>query len=262
LQSDDSRLFRCDVFGEVVQWKVDSDRSALEFILGLHDMFSRVMMKQSLGIDPWWVGDGVKTVREGSSGKHYSWYKRVSSNQRRLLETEAETTTKADQGRDVADGSENDEGDDEAGAAGDDPERASEQGNADGKAADVEINDDDEIERVENVVDEGNAVKGVFGGEVEHTDQEVRAVDSEKRGDSSDLEDEIAEEIGYDYEGDWSPLSQRDYSAYDAWMGVLSAKAKRYFVRIVPSSEVGVVSYEEYLRSLEQQEQGQGQQQR
>ena len=68
LKSDDSRLFRCDVFGEVVQWEVNNDKSALEFVLGLHDMWSGVIVSES-GMSPWWMGDDVVTVPEGRT-KH------------------------------------------------------------------------------------------------------------------------------------------------------------------------------------------------
>jgi hypothetical protein len=43
LALEDARLFRCDVYGEVLQWDASSDRAALEFIVGLHDMWSRVI---------------------------------------------------------------------------------------------------------------------------------------------------------------------------------------------------------------------------
>jgi UDP-glucuronate 4-epimerase len=61
LKNEDTRLFRCDVFGEVVQWDVGTDEVAFEFIVGLHDMWSRVIVKES-GDEPWWLGDGVITV--------------------------------------------------------------------------------------------------------------------------------------------------------------------------------------------------------
>ena len=61
LQKEDSRLFRCDVFGEVVQWNVGTDSKAFEFIMSLHDMWSRVITQDN-GIEPWWLGDGVVTV--------------------------------------------------------------------------------------------------------------------------------------------------------------------------------------------------------
>jgi hypothetical protein len=52
LQSEDSRLFRCDVFGELIQWQVGSDQSAFEFVLELHDMWSSVIVKKA-GLQPW-----------------------------------------------------------------------------------------------------------------------------------------------------------------------------------------------------------------
>lgn len=56
---DDGRLFRCDVFTEVMQWNVPSEQSALDFILGLHDVWSRLMVEKS-GLEPWWTGDKVQ----------------------------------------------------------------------------------------------------------------------------------------------------------------------------------------------------------
>lgn len=77
LKNEDSRLFRCDVFGEVVQWDVGTDEKAFEFIIGLHDMWSRVIVKER-GDDPWWLGDGVITVPQN--------YVDVASPMRRLQE--------------------------------------------------------------------------------------------------------------------------------------------------------------------------------
>mmetsp|Transcript_3405 Transcript_3405/g.5779 ORF Transcript_3405/g.5779 Transcript_3405/m.5779 type:complete len:443 (-) Transcript_3405:1080-2408(-) len=63
LQNEDSRNLRCDVFGELVQWDVDTDEEALGFIIGLHDMWTRVVAKEQ-EINPWWTADNVITVRE------------------------------------------------------------------------------------------------------------------------------------------------------------------------------------------------------
>jgi nucleoside-diphosphate-sugar epimerase len=65
LNNEDARLFRCDVFGEVVQWDVESDKSALEFILGLHDMWSNVITRKAK-MEPWWHGDNVETISSGA----------------------------------------------------------------------------------------------------------------------------------------------------------------------------------------------------
>lgn len=178
LQSDDSRLFRCDVFGEVVQWGVDTDRSALEFILGLHDMWSRVMAKES-DDGPWWIGEDVVTVPEG----HNSSIKR-----RRLQEVVKE-----------------------------------EDDDVDDTANDKEDKKDDKEDK------KGMQAEAVKQEEVNHEDV--------KRGESSE-----EAEYSLDKSESEKGLTERDYSSYDTWMGVLSATSVKYFVRIVPSSEVGVVS--------------------
>lgn len=59
-RDDDGRLFRCDVFTEVMQWNVPNDHGSLDFILGLHDIWSRLMVEKS-GLDPWWTGESVET---------------------------------------------------------------------------------------------------------------------------------------------------------------------------------------------------------
>jgi nucleoside-diphosphate-sugar epimerase len=63
LREEDSRLFRCDVLAETVQWNVEKDTSAIEFIAGLHDVWARVISKGK-GQEPWWTSDQVLTVRE------------------------------------------------------------------------------------------------------------------------------------------------------------------------------------------------------
>jgi len=52
---------------------------------------------------------------------------------------------------------------------------------------------------------------------------------------------------------DPSPIESRDFSVYDTWMGVLSASSVKYFVRIVPSSEVGVISLGDYDKGRSEQ---------
>lgn len=177
LQSDDSRLFRCDVFGEVVQWEVDTDRSALEFILGLHDMWSRVIAKES-DDEPWWIGEDVVTVPE---------VRPVATKRRRLQEEEDSAK---------------------------------------------EEDDEDEKEDIQN---DGEDKQGM---QAEAEEQEEVNHEDVKRGESSESADN-----NFDEESDnEKTLTERDYSTYDTWMGVLSATSVKYFVRIVASSEVGVVS--------------------
>lgn len=41
LQGEDAKMLRCDVYSETAQWGVSSDENSLEFILSLHDFWSR-----------------------------------------------------------------------------------------------------------------------------------------------------------------------------------------------------------------------------
>lgn len=191
LQSDDSRLFRCDVFGEVIQWEVDTDRSALEFVLGLHDMWSQVIARES-DDGAWWIGENVRTVPEGY-GVH-------GTRRRRLQEEDAK-----------------------AGVAG--------ESDADEEDADVDKED--------IVIEEGDT----SGIQAESVQQEEVDHGEVARGGSS--EEDLDEGMGDDEADAPDILSERDYSSYDTWMGVLSASSVKYFVRIVPSSEVGVVSLDD-----------------
>jgi nucleoside-diphosphate-sugar epimerase len=221
LQSDDARLFRCDVLGEVVQWGVNSDRSALEFVLGLHDMWSRVIVKSS-GVSPWWIGDSVVTVPEGHMP-------------RRKLQ-EAEDTDRAGGDQVIQDALE---------AAIVDPNKVEQSdeisGETDEVAPEMEEtpNDDDEVEELEEhvTVEDNDRAQFVLGNGAQ---QEV-AADEEKRGDSSEEpdDDEIIDE---QQEGEEDFHVERDLSSYDNWMGILSSSNVKYFVRIVKSSEVGVES--------------------
>eukprot|EP00980_Cylindrotheca_fusiformis_P010025 scaffold2214_cov139-Cylindrotheca_fusiformis.AAC.22 len=195
LQSDDSRLFRCDVFGEVIQWEVDSDRSALEFVLGLHDMWSQVIERES-GDGTWWIGENVRTVPEGHGEQ--------GSHRRRLQEEEEKVGV-------TVEGVVN---------------------NAD--SADEEESDVDK----EDAMVEGGDKSGIQAEQVRQEEVDHGEI---QRGESLD-EDSDSEDDETDGADN---LSERDHSSYDTWMGVLSASSVKYFVRIVASSEVGVVSLED-----------------
>jgi UDP-glucuronate 4-epimerase len=231
LQSDDSRLFRCDVYGEVVQWQVDTDRAALEFILGLHDMWTRVMAKQA-GNDPWWIGDGVVTVPEGKDGKR-----------RRLQEDSEEKEEGSEENKE--------EDEEKGGELNEDEESDSDEkvvAAADGKVEANSNTDDDASKKTEELEsDEGNV--GGFGRQAEGVAQQEVNIDAEKRrGESSEArdDDQVEKNNGNTNTKTPAPVIERDLSAYDTWMGVLSSSSTKYFVRIVPSHEVGVVSLDEY----------------
>jgi UDP-glucuronate 4-epimerase len=199
LQSDDSRLFRCDVFGEVIQWEVNTDRSALEFVLGLHDMWSQVIARES-DDGAWWIGENVRTVPEG--------YAASPTRRRRLQEKDANG--------EVAD----EDGDED---------------NVDGEGSGDDLDGDKEDAGGEEGDKTGMQAESVQQEEVDHA--------SVKRGGSS--EEDIDQDTGDDEPDAADILSERDFSAYDTWMGVLSASSVKYFVRIVPSSEVGVLSLDD-----------------
>ena len=64
----DVMSFRCDIFSEVWSWEVASDRDGMSFIAGLHDMWSQIIVGQKGGgnMEPWWYGENVETVSDGS----------------------------------------------------------------------------------------------------------------------------------------------------------------------------------------------------
>eukprot|EP00537_Pseudo-nitzschia_pungens_P007980 CAMPEP_0172379244 /NCGR_PEP_ID=MMETSP1060-20121228/69835_1 /TAXON_ID=37318 /ORGANISM="Pseudo-nitzschia pungens, Strain cf. cingulata" /LENGTH=898 /DNA_ID=CAMNT_0013106981 /DNA_START=445 /DNA_END=3141 /DNA_ORIENTATION=+ len=225
LQSDDGRLFRCDVLGEIMQWEVASDRSALEFVLGLHDMWSRVIAKAS-GIGPWWIGENVATVPEGKQ--------RHSNGRRRLLEQEQEDavavvdTMKRNSREKV-----------------NTPVVEDNEGEKNEQRETAEDDDESEEDSQERTSGEGEAEENEKGEFVaDATAQQEVTADEEKRGDSSDelQEGSRAADEKDDEESNDQESQHRDFSSYDTWMGILSSSDIKYFVRLVPSSEVGVVS--------------------
>ncbi|KAL3777440.1 hypothetical protein ACHAW5_004953 [Stephanodiscus triporus] len=58
LREEESRLFRCDVYGEAAQWGASTDERALEFIISLHDLWSRAFVHWTGGSKPWWIDAG------------------------------------------------------------------------------------------------------------------------------------------------------------------------------------------------------------
>ena len=58
LREDESRLFRCDVYGEVSQWGASSDERSFEFVISVHDLWSRAVTHWSTGLKPWWIDAG------------------------------------------------------------------------------------------------------------------------------------------------------------------------------------------------------------
>ncbi|KAG7345369.1 NAD-dependent epimerase/dehydratase [Nitzschia inconspicua] len=249
LKSDDARLFRCDVLGEVVQWEVDTDRSALEFVLGLHDMWSRVIAKAS-GVSPWWIGDNVVTVPEGSVPH------------RRLREDEGDSSdeAKTKANKEASGEAETDVGENEIEANRDQDIEDALNAAMVNKAGDLDETSDDAEDSSNDPVRQDNLEDSIDDDEVQELDdhttgednerpefvldagkQQEVAAEEEKRGESSDDPDDDEVIEGRD-RLDKEPHVERDYSSYDAWMGILSSSSTKYFVRIVKSSDVGVAS--------------------
>lgn len=230
LQSDDSRLFRCDVLGEVVQWNVDTDRSAIEFVLGLHDMWSRVIAEK-----PWWIGESVVTIPEGDA---------TATTMRRRLQEEGEEDVEEKQEAsgdpdELEQGEEEESGDEEV-----------EEAESDIVNANAAPDEDDVVETVTDT--DGDEEDGVPAFDMKGEDGEEVAAGDKARGDSSDRDDDQVPETK-DEELQVPAAEERDLSFYDTWMGVLSANSVKYFVRIVSSAEVGVVSLEDYDKSRSEQ---------
>jgi UDP-glucuronate 4-epimerase len=253
LQSDDARLFRCDVLGEVVQWEVDTDRSALEFVLGLHDMWSRVIAKAS-GVSPWWIGDNVVTVPEGHMPRRRLQEENEKVESGDETQTDEETSQDADTNGDADEieiGGDQDIADALDAAMMDKVEGGEEISEDSDEAADesrledaIEANvDDDEVQELEDHTTDEDNERPEFV--VDAGKQQEVAAEEEKRGESSEDpdDDELIEEPREEVEEE--SHVERDYSSYDAWMGILSSSSTKYFVRIVKSSEVGVASIDQ-----------------
>jgi nucleoside-diphosphate-sugar epimerase len=233
-EDDDGRLFRCDVFGEVVQWQVESDLAAIEFILGLHDMWSRVMVKKS-GLNPWWIGDDVATVSRTTASRRLN-----------------EVSQKEDEEKNEAVSSEVDADADHV----EDRQLTEEEDSHD---EDDEINHDETKEKGLDAPDaaEGEhngfgvvgAIEAVFGYGKQQQQRFDRPEDEE--ADDFVVDDDDAAELnplggadGADAANDghryYLPNADQDPSSYDVWMGVLSSTPVRYFSRIVSMEAVGV----------------------
>lgn len=77
LREEESRLFRCDVYGEAAQWGASSDERAVEFIVSLHDLWSRAFVHWTTGAKPWWV-DASNQKGEGGQQQQRSLNEGIS----------------------------------------------------------------------------------------------------------------------------------------------------------------------------------------
>ena len=89
LREEESRLFRCDVYGEAAQWGASSDERALEFIISLHDLWSRAFVHWSTGSKPWWIdaaGGAPADATEGAGKENEEGDQQQQQRRRSLLE--------------------------------------------------------------------------------------------------------------------------------------------------------------------------------
>jgi len=285
LQQEDSRLFRCDVLGEVVQWNVDTDKDALGFIVGLHDMWSRTLVQKEYE-EPWWVSDQVVTIREartesrrlteivgdgeGRDSKEGAKKAVKDGKSSKSKEDEVAVVKKKKKGRAGTTGSKvvegaKDEGAEEQGHGAKKGASSKKAGVAattegqEGDEADSEDQGDEEISadqgegtskafEVETEKEKHVEETGAFGGKGGESDTPPVIEDKKLgvAGEDATSGDEDDDAVQGEPTNRGDIPDKGDVSSYDKWMGVLSSKPMYYFVRIVPSSEVGVLYLEDY----------------
>jgi nucleoside-diphosphate-sugar epimerase len=82
LREEESRLFRCDVYGEAAQWGTSSDERALEFIISLHDLWTRAFMHWSNDA----AGGGEANAAKGAKNEKGESDRQQQQHRRSLLE--------------------------------------------------------------------------------------------------------------------------------------------------------------------------------
>jgi len=198
LGAEDARLFRCDAYGEVLQWEASEDERAMEFVMGLHDMWSRVIVRWG-GLEPWWTGEDGNSVEVGPArGLKEQSAGGVEVGQRRL------TDLVGFSGLETSVSSENEDGVD---------------------AMDV-APDESAVEYDTSSL--WDQVSETSHGHRRLEETIVRVEDKKNASGPSKV-------------GEGTNIGKGD-----SWMGVLSSTETHYFVRIVPSSAIGVVHLDDY----------------
>lgn len=64
LDVEDSRLFRCDIYGETLNWSSQRDDLSINFILTLHDIWSCIIVNWH-GMTQWWHDEGSSVEEQG-----------------------------------------------------------------------------------------------------------------------------------------------------------------------------------------------------
>jgi UDP-glucuronate 4-epimerase len=272
--NDDGRLFRCDVFGEVLQWGVDTDRAALEFILGLHDMWSRVMVRKT-GMEPWWIGEDVSTVAGAQRGGVLGGGGGGQTTTRRRLQEIPRKNNPLSKKEPAVDSATIEMTTKNAASLGQNNlqnhRRLLKDEEKDGKAGviiqDPDSDDEEDTDAEEQngvldnqrtVADEHNgfgvvvqeAFEAVFGygKKQERFDRpQEGALEEGEEGEDKEADDFVVEDDktprgdtdDANGRGNFLDVDPTDPSSYDVWMGVLSSTDVRYFARIVSMKAVG-----------------------
>eukprot|EP00978_Attheya_sp_CCMP212_P047811 scaffold434233_cov130-Attheya_sp.AAC.1 len=235
---EDNRLFRCDIFGELMQWGVSSDERAIEFIMGLHDMWTKLFL-QWTDVEPWWIGEDVSSEPQEMEAR------------RRLAEDESEEEEDTGSLEGAVDETE-EGGQDEGDADGDETqgepqvapdedkgnEEESDEDEAQGEpqAALDEDSGDDEEEK--NWTSDTHVESQSVDDDVEHELPDEEEGQGESRAEEEEEEEthESTSQEEIQEESEEELTESQDSKAVDQWVDVLSSTTTHYFVHIVPSS--------------------------
>jgi UDP-glucuronate 4-epimerase len=231
---DDSRLFRCDVYGEVVQWDSSSDQSAFEFTMGLHDMWSRVIAKK-MDLEPWWIGNSVRTVDQAGNFVHRQ---AASSSHHESRKLQEEILRKAEAAR----------------------SQGIQRQDASSDPSHRRLEDEKNEEAKELALGDDGAADDAIVGDAEHNGFGLQDVARMAFGDRQQQQrHETPRDDDFDVGDDWAkvvldggdsrpvlPKQPSDPSSYDVWMGILSSTSVRSFSRIVTMEAVGAMHIENF----------------
>ena len=233
LSNEDSRLFRCDVYGEVVQWDASSDRPAFQFTMALHDMWSRIIAHK-MGLEPWWIGDEVPTVDRNGNFVHNNNNRYQGEDPaRRLQGTDPDDIQEEQPSSTLSREQPQHDGVEARRLQADEDEEM-----RDDAAADDAIIGDSE----HNGFGLQDAANIVFGSKQKQQER----LDAPQQDDDFELGDDWARDVDGGEVLPVLPKPPKDPSTYDVWMGILSSTSVRSFSRIVNLDAVGAVKLENY----------------
>ena len=283
--ADDARLFRCDVMQEILQWDVQDeahDAMSLQFVMGLHDMWSRVIAKREEQ-RAWWAMSNMQEKAQTTPSPDVSKDDKTDKGSRDK-DGNRKSTKKAETVETTKDKGESPESQAEASAKSSALEEALENKDAananseeldDTKSAEkedpdspkAEVQETDSTHRrlfaVQANGGAGDEPNDMFSwgqesafGMPEAIQEAVRAVfgDASKRESVDDFEEDEADEVAGEKSGardgftDANP-PRRSQDSDSIWMGVLSSADVVYYCRVVPSDLAGVLHLDDFTSS-------------